>query len=181
MSAKGTPKRSRSQAPEATSTQVWFGLHSIHGSHVKDQAAVVCVNGSTFVLYPRYIKKDLHLYESAYTLFIPPNEDVSFSVGVVTPEGKSKAFLHCFMKHTIRAPREPLLQELKMKSPGDVYTVNVSLYVCPSTRCAMNESGTVRAANDARAKTTVAQRYKGETFKRPASRQVMSRTEGSVK
>ena len=96
-------------------------------------------------------------------------------------KGKSKAFLHCFMKHTIRAPREPLLQELKMKSPGDVYTVNVSLYVCPSTRCAMNESGTVRAANDARAKTTVAQRYKGETFKRPASRQVMSRTEGSVK
>ena len=181
MSAKSSPKASRFQAPQATATQVSFGLHSIQGSHLKEQAAVVCVNGSTFVLYPRFMKKDLRLYESAYTMFIPPNEDVSFSVGVITPEGKSKGFLHCFMKHTVRAPKEPLLQELTLKSPGDVYTVEVSLYVCPSTRTSMSESGTVRAADDARAKTTVAQRYKGESFKRPASRQALSRTEGSIK
>ena len=165
---------------QPTSTQISFGLHSIQGSHFKDQAAVICVNGSVFVMYPRHIKPQLRIYESAYTMFIPPNEDISFSIGVVTPEDKSSGtgFLHCFVKHTIKAPQEPLIQNLKLESPGSLYTINISLYMAPSVRCEMSETGTTRAASRARAKTSLGKQKHNtnELYLRPITRNGLSRT-----
>lgn len=159
-----------------TATQISFGLHSIQGSHFKSQAAVICVNGSTFVMYPRHVKPQLRVYESAYTMFIPPEENINFSIGVITPEDKNSGFLHCFVKHTIKAPQEPIIQNLKLESTGSLYTINVSLYVAPSVQCSMSESGVTRAASRTRAKTSLGKQKGDGIYERPSTPQALSKT-----
>lgn len=161
-----------------TSTQISFGLHSIQGSHLKDQAAVICVNGSTFVMYPRHVKPQLRIYESAYTMFIPPNEDIKFSIGVVTPEDKTSGtgFLHCFVKHTIKAPEQPVIQNLTLESPGSLYTINVSVYIAPSVRCEMSETGASRSRTRAKTSLGNAKTKPEEHYARPVTRNALSRT-----
>jgi hypothetical protein len=144
LASPRTPRTARSslsparpasqQSIDTTSTQVTFFLHSIRGSHLSDQAAVVCLNGITFLLYPRTVAPRVRYYESGFCAYLPPNEDIRFSVGVFTPDNDTTGFLHCFVRYNMSAPTEPIKQDVVLESPGNVYAINVSIYIAPSTR-----------------------------------------------
>ena len=128
------------------STLVSFVVHTVTGKHFGEQAVVACVNGETFVLYPRFKKPGIRVYERGYGVsgLLPPSEPIEFSVGVVTPEDESSGFLHGFAKHVVPARDEPLVKKLTLKTPGDVYVIEASLYVSPSTKRAGTPSWPAR-------------------------------------
>jgi hypothetical protein len=153
-----SPARPASQqSADTTSTQVTFYLHSIRGSHLSDQAAVVCLNGITFVLYPRTVAPRIRYYESGFSAYVPPNVDLRFSVGVFTPDNDTTGFLHCFVRYNMTAPTEPIKQDVVLESRGNVYAINVSLYIAPSTRGSAEKSsrsGSQASRSSPRAKTS---------------------------
>jgi hypothetical protein len=137
-------------AGDALSTQVCFRLHSIQGAHVREQGAVVCVNGVTFVLAPRTAAPCVRYYEGAYCVFVAPGEAIRFSVGVFTPEDGASGFFHCFVRYNVAPPPGPIRQNLVLESIGGAYAINVSLFAAPSLRASPHRA-CGSAASSARA------------------------------
>lgn len=151
-SSLGSKRRPGEAAERSTGAQVCFGLHSIEGRHLKEQAAVVCVNGVTFVLYPRGSAKHIRYYEDAYCVFIAPGDPIRLSVGVATPQTRSKGFLHCFACYRMRPPREAVVRDLTLQTVGGCYSIRMSLLVAPSARGSPLRPTSARAASSARAR-----------------------------
>lgn len=169
-----------SKAPSSTSTQVSFVLHNIKGPHFKEQAAIVSINGYHFHFHPRTKKKNARFYDTGYTLFIAPKEEIRIAVGIYTPDGKGTGFLHCFVRHVIPEPLEPMRQEITMRPPGDIYTILFSIYVAPSVKC--SSGATSRASSKASSKTAQTMKPKSKNYPPPRapSRQALTRIDRPI-
>lgn len=118
-----------------------FILHTIKGAHFSQQAACVSVNGHSFVFNPRYKKNHQRFYGNGFLIYLPADEIIRFSVGIVTPENGNKknskktGFLHNFVRYSLVPPNYPIIQELTMETIGSSYTITATIGITPSVKC----------------------------------------------
>ncbi|KAK8885819.1 hypothetical protein M9Y10_041273 [Tritrichomonas musculus] len=132
---------SRLNISDPSSLELSFILHTIKGAHFSQQTACISVNGHAFVLTPRYKNNHQRFYGNGFLIYIPADEMVRFSVGIVTPEKNNKkisnkaGFLHGFVRYSIEPPKNPIVQELTMETIGGSYIINATIGITPSIKC----------------------------------------------
>ena len=131
----------RSSITDPSSFEFTFILHTIKGAHFSKQLACISVNGYSFVLTPRYKKNNQRFYGNGFLIYIPADEIIRFSVGIVTPENENKknskktGFLHNFVRYSFVPPSTPTIQELTMETLGSSYTISATIGITPSIKC----------------------------------------------
>lgn len=133
---------SRSNITNPASFEFSFILHTIKGAHFSEQSACVSVNGHSFVLSPRYKKNNQRFYGNGFLIYLPADEIIRFSIGIVTPENdnnkknsKKTGFLHNFVRYSFVPPNSPIIQELTMETLGSSYIINATIGITPSIKC----------------------------------------------
>lgn len=125
---------SKSEAPDQT-FQISYIIHNVKGDHIDDQAAVVCIDGETFLLEPRSTsfskignkKVQTRYYESGNTIYTDNSDEIHFSVGIVTPNSRGKFHLHTFSYVNFKPSESPTLRKLIMTTPAQAYEITVSI------------------------------------------------------
>jgi hypothetical protein len=147
---------------ESGTFQVSFLIHSVRGEHIDAQAVVVSVEKETFLLEPKAVRQPrfgdklppAHYYKAGYTTYVECDDEIHFSVGIVTPNAKRKFYLHTFTYLNFKPTAYPTLQKLVMTTPAQSYEISVSLFTTPaapskmalSPKRTLSKTGTLRSS-----------------------------------
>jgi hypothetical protein len=114
------------------SVQLSFVVNNVRGMHVGKQAVVVAVAGQHFYLVPRITQSRFRFYDCGFTLFLNPNQPIKMTMGIISPVAGNKGYLHCVAQYVVQPQAGPVIQTVDVHPFGDVYTINMSLYICHS-------------------------------------------------